>query len=155
VKVTVITVSDRAFKGAYTDQSGPKIVQILKENFDDIVIETFVIPDDADILYQSFVTSSDSDFIITTGGTGLSERDITPETTECFCTKEIPGISEVIRRESCKETPNAMLSRAYSGFRGKCIIVNMPGSPKAVELATKVIVPIMKHAINMFRGKEH
>lgn len=155
MKVTVITLSDRAFRGIYEDLSGPKITEIIKEKYPEANIRNIVIPDEKGELLDAMQLNSDSNFIITTGGTGISDRDITPEVCREYCDKELPGISEIIRAESYKETPMAMLSRGFSGMKGNAIIVNFPGSVKAVTLCTKVFTRIMGHAIKMFAGEGH
>ena len=155
MKVTVITLSDRASKGIYEDLSGPKIEEILKKKIENIQIKKIIIPDEKEELFKTLEQNLNSDFIITTGGTGISERDITPDVCRIFCDKELPGISEIIRFESYKETSMAMLSRGYSGMKGKTIIVNFPGSVKAVILCTKVLSQIMEHALKMIRGEGH
>ena len=154
MKVTVITVSDRASKGIYEDISGPKNEEILKENIENIQIEKIIVPDEKNEILGA-LQNAEADFIITTGGTGISNRDITPEICENFCDKNLPGIAEILRFESYKETPMAMLSRGYAGMKNQTIIVNFPGSVKAVALCTKVIIPTMKHAIKMFKGEGH
>jgi len=155
MKVTVITISDRASKGIYEDLSGPKITEILLEKIRNIQIKRTIVPDERTKIRNCLKLNLNSDFIITTGGTGISERDITPEICRQFCDKELPGISDIIRAESYKETPMAMLSRGFSGMKGKTIIVNFPGSVKAVTLCTKVLSKIMEHALKMIRGEGH
>ena len=153
MKVVVITLSDRAYKGQYQeeclykDESGGVIENILKKNFADIEVTRVLIPDEAEILLQNLEKYyQETDFILTTGGTGITKRDITPETCQAFCEKEIPGIAEILRLESYKETPNALLSRGYSGLKDKCIVVNFPGSPKACKLCVEILIPVMQHA---------
>ena len=155
MKVNVITISDRASKGIYEDKSGPEIEKILKENFSLIEINRIIVPDEKDNIELALKDYENFDFIITTGGTGIGPRDITPEICRKFCDKELPGISEIIRAESYKETPMAMLSRGYSGMKGNTIVVNFPGSVKAVRLCTKIFTKIMGHAVKMFRGDGH
>lgn len=155
MKVGIITISDRASKGEYEDISGKEIENILLKSFEDVEIKRLIVPDEEKDIVQSFESLIDSNFILTTGGTGLSTRDITPDVTQKFCNKEVPGISEILRLESYKETPNAMISRGYSGIKDKTVIVNFPGSVKAVKLCTKVILPIMKHAIKMIENESH
>lgn len=155
MKVTVITISDRASQGEYSDISGPTIEEILRHEFENIEISRVVIADEKDQLIKALDDSLTSDFIITTGGTGLSERDITPEVCAGYCDKPIPGIAEILRAESYKETPNAMLSRGYAGIKNKTIIVNFPGSVKAVTLCTKLLIPIMGHALKMIGNESH
>ena len=155
MKVAVITVSDRASKGIYEDRSGAKIIQILKDKITDINIDKEIVPDEKEEIFSALEKFLGYDFIITTGGTGISQRDVTPEVTKDFCEKELPGIAETLRFESLKETKTAMLSRGYAGIKGKTIVINFPGSVKAVTLCTNVIVPIMEHAIMMIEGKPH
>lgn len=155
MKVSVITISDRAASGEYEDLSGPEIEKILKESFDTITVTRNIIPDEPERIKQALNESLDSNYILTTGGTGLSDRDVTPEISKEFCDKEIPGIAEALRAESYKETKNAMLSRGFAGIKNKTIIVNFPGSVKAVRLCTQTIVPVMQHAIAMLNNEKH
>jgi len=155
VKVTVITISDRASQGIYEDLSGPKIVEILNENLTDLEAKIVVIPDEKREIRKALEAAVGVDFVITTGGTGIGPRDLTPEVTADFCDKKLPGISEIIRWESYQETSMAMLSRGYSGMKDNTIIVNFPGSVKAVTLCTKVLLKIMTHAVKMLRGEGH
>lgn len=155
MKVTVITISDRASKGIYEDLSGPAIEKILKEGIKNAEISRIIIPDEKDEILKALQEAASSDFILTTGGTGLSRRDLTPDICEQYCDRCMPGISEILRRESYKETPNAMLSRGYAGIKNKTIIVNFPGSVKAVTLCTKILLPVMGHAIKMINNEGH
>ncbi len=155
MKVTVITISDRAFNKVYEDLSGKEIISILKNYDENIAINYVLVPDEKDMIFNALKENTDSNYILTTGGTGLSRRDVTPEVTEKFCEKELPGISETLRFESLKETKNAMLSRGYAGIKGQTIVINFPGSVKAVRLCTKVILPILKHGIMMINGESH
>ena len=153
--VSVITISDRASRGEYPDRSGPEIMAILREAFPEARIHAEVVPDEAGSITAAFENHRRSDFILTTGGTGISERDVTPETTRSYCEKELPGIAEALRAESYKETPTAVLSRGVAGMKGSTIIVNFPGSVKAVRLCTRVLIPVMEHALSMLRGEGH
>ena len=153
--VCVVTVSDRASRGEYEDVSGPEIEHGLKATLGNCDVRRVVVADERQELLDAFNANLDADFIITTGGTGLSERDITPETTLQFCEKRLPGIEETLRAESLKETSSAMLSRGAAGIKGSTIIVNFPGSVKAVRLCTKVLVQVMDHAVRMIRGEGH
>ncbi len=156
VKVTVITISDRAFQGIYEDLSGPEIERILREEYPDITIERVIVPDTPERIEQALLHAVEqSDCILTTGGTGIGPRDNTPEVTKQLCEKELPGISEALRAASLAETPMAMLSRGYAGVRDSTIIINFPGSLRAVTLCTKVVLPIISHATAMFRGEGH
>lgn len=155
LEVAVITVSDRAYRGEYEDLSGPKIKQLLQESDLSVNLTLAVVPDERDAIHDEIIKNLDKDYIFTTGGTGLSARDITPDVTREICEKELPGISEFLRRESCKETPYAVLSRAFSGMKGKTLIVNFPGSVKAAALCINLILPIMEHAKKMIEGGKH
>jgi len=155
VTVCVITISDRASRGQYEDRSGPEIVSILREALSDCEIRREVVPDEIQAINDAFDRHTDADFILTTGGTGISSRDVTPEATRSYCERELPGIAEILRAESYRETPTAVLSRGVAGIRGNTIIVNFPGSVKAVRLCTGVLIPIMEHALSMLRGEGH
>lgn len=119
MRAAVITISDRVSKGIYEDKSGPEIISILKEIVPECKVEPMVIPDEKKEILAAFRKFSGYDFILTTGGTGIGPRDFTPEVTQEYCDKELPGISETIRALSYRETVSAMLSRGYSGMRGK------------------------------------
>ena len=153
--VCVITISDRASRGEYEDRSGPEIVSILQEAFAGSEIRREVVPDELQAINNAFERHTDADFILTTGGTGISSRDVTPEATRSYCERELPGIAEILRAESYRETPTAVLSRGVAGIRGNTIIVNFPGSVKAVRLCTRVLIPVMEHALGMLRGEGH
>lgn len=155
LEIMVITVSDRAYRGEYKDLSGPKIKEIIEASEVQARVEVSVVPDEPDKIKEVLLANLDKDYILTTGGTGLSPRDITPDVTREVCEREIPGISEMLRFESYKETKNAVLSRGYAGVRGKTIIINFPGSVKAVTLCTHLVLPILEHAQKMLRGEGH
>jgi len=152
--IAVITISDRAYKKEYEDLSGPAIRDILLSCLEADISIT-VVPDEKEAVKKAILGHADKDFILTTGGTGLSPRDITPEATREICDREIPGIGEWLRRESCRETLNAVLSRGYCGLRGTTIIVNLPGSLKAASFCARLLVPIMEHAKEMARAGKH
>jgi molybdopterin adenylyltransferase len=155
MKVLVLTVSDRAFQGVYDDRSGPAIEAILRENLPDVIISRNIVPDDKVAIIRALAEGLANDCIITTGGTGLSPRDVTPEATEKFCDRTIPGIAEFLRAESFKQTPNAVWSRGAAGIKGTTIIINLPGSVKAVEFCTRLLIPLLPHALKMARGEGH
>ena len=155
MKIAVITISDRAYLGEYQDLSGPRIEQLISLAYPEAIIGREIVPDEADHILKAFQDYQGYDFIITTGGTGISPRDITPEVSRTFCDKELPGISEAIRSESIRETKNAMLSRAYAGMKENTILINLPGSVKAVETGLRVILPVLEHAERMLRGEGH
>jgi molybdopterin adenylyltransferase len=157
VRVAVVTISDRASRGEYEDLSGPEIERLLKARFPEAVVPRRVVPDEPDAILAALEAESGAgaDVILTTGGTGLSARDVTPEATRRFCDREAPGIAEALRTLSYAETSAAMLSRGYAGLRGTCLVVNFPGSVKAVRRCLEVFGPVMEHALRMIRGEGH
>lgn len=155
MKVAVITISDRASKGIYEDLSGPEIEKLLLEAYPDMEIVRALVPDEKQAIRSALERHLGSDYILTTGGTGISPRDVTPEVTEEFCDRELPGIAEALRAESYKETKNAMFSRGFAGVKDSTIIVNFPGSVKAVRLCTQVLLPVLPHGPKMLRGEGH
>ncbi len=152
----VITVSDKGSRGEREDRSGQEIVSMLKEIGVNIVHST-IIPDEKDKIKEILIDCTDRmklDLIITTGGTGVSPRDLTPDATLEVIDKEVPGMAEAMRRVSAAITPHAMISRAVVGIRGSSLIVNLPGSPKAVRENLAVILPALKHAVEKIRGDD-
>ncbi|OGP88836.1 MAG: molybdenum cofactor biosynthesis protein [Deltaproteobacteria bacterium RBG_16_48_10] len=153
-KVVILTISDRGSKGEREDSSGPLIREMVKE-LPAEVIHTDIIPDEKEVIVEALKRSADqlrADLILTTGGTGLSPRDVTPDATLEVIEKEVPGFAEAMRAESLKKTPHAMISRAVIGIRGACLIVNLPGSPKGVRENLKVILPALPHALSKIKG---
>ena len=137
--------------------SGPVLVEIAEKNHW-TVAEALIIPDEIDTLRDTLVMWADSgdlDLILTTGGTGFAPRDITPEATRMVVDKLAPGLSEAMRAESLKITPHAMLSRSVAGIRGRVLIVNLPGSPKAARENLAVIQPVLRHAIELLRDDKN
>jgi len=155
VTVAVITISDRASKGQYEDLSGPEIESVLRRQKPDVSVERCIVADEPREITAAFERFAQADFIITTGGTGIGPRDVTPEVTAAYCDRLLPGIAETLRAESYKETPQAMLSRGVAGMKKNTRIVNFPGSVKAVRLCSRVLVPVMEHAVDMLRGAGH
>ncbi len=155
LEIAVITVSDRAHKGEYEDLSGPEIKEIIEQSGIEAEVSLTVVPDEREPLLEALFNNLNKDIILTTGGTGLGPRDITPDVCGEIFDKELPGISEFLRRESYKETPYALLSRGRSGVKGKTLIVNFPGSVKAVSLCTRLLIPVLEHARKMIRGEGH
>lgn len=154
MKIAVLTVSDRCSRGETQDMSGPLISTLLSEYAETASYR--VVPDDAEQIADAlryFCDELGVDFAFTTGGTGFSPRDVTPEATRAVLEREAPGIAEAIRAESLKITPRAMLSRAVSGIRGKTLIVNLPGSAKAVRESLSVIAPVLSHAAETLSGQ--
>ncbi len=150
----VLTLSDKGALGEREDLAGPLIKEALvREGFQ--VLAYRILPDDYEeilVVLVDWVDRKGLDLIITTGGTGLSPRDVTPEATKAAIEKEVPGIAEAIRAEGLKHTPYAMLSRGVAGIRKQSLIINLPGSPKAVEEALPVITPVLKHALEKLKG---
>ena len=154
MKAGILTLSDKGSRGEREDLSGAVIREML-EGAGITVTAYEVIPDDAVLISSKLKEWSDSkglNLIITTGGTGLSPRDVTPEATLAVIEKRVPGMEEAMRAESLKKTPNAMISRAVVGIRGKTLILNLPGSPRAVRENLDVILPVLPHALSKLGG---
>jgi molybdopterin adenylyltransferase len=153
--VTVLTISDRAARGIYEDRSGPAIEAVLRTRLPAAVLRREIVPDEVPAIQAAFGRHADADFILTTGGTGIGPRDVTPEATAAWCERLLPGIAEALRSASARETPMAMLSRATAGLKGRTIVVNFPGSVKAARLGAETLVPVMEHALAMLAGGGH
>ena len=156
-KAAILTISDRCSRGEREDLSG-KVIQELIRNLPLEVIKYEIIPDEADIIKARLIDYSDElkvDLVLTDGGTGLTPRDVTPEATRAVIDKEVPGIAEAMRSGCFKASPRAILSRAVAGMRGRTLIINFPGSPKAVKESLEVIMDIIVHALEMIAGKDH
>ena len=153
--VGILTISDRGWRGEREDRSGEAIKQVLAA-LDAHLVKYDIVPDEKDIISQKLVQWADNegiDLIITTGGTGLSPRDVTPEATLAVVERIVPGFAEAMRAESLKKTPMAVLSRGMAGIRGSSLIINLPGSPKAVRECLDVILPALPHAIEVLKGE--
>ncbi|MBI3755511.1 MAG: molybdopterin adenylyltransferase, partial [Deltaproteobacteria bacterium] len=152
--VGILTMSDKGSRGEREDLSGKEIERMIK----DLPAEVKgyeVIPDETDIIKSKLIEFADKkklDLILTTGGTGVSPRDVTPEATRAVLDRELPGMSEAMRAESLKKTPNAMISRAVCGIRKQTLIINLPGSPKAVRENLSVVLPAISHAVEKIKG---
>ncbi len=153
MKAGIITVSDKGSKGLRKDTAGPKIKEMLK-TIGCETVEYTIVPDERDIISNEIIRLSDLnlDFIFTTGGTGFSKRDVTPEATADVIEREAPGIPEAMRYHSLKVTPKAMLSRSKAGIRKNSIIINLPGSEKAVKENLEVVLPVLDHARGILLG---
>jgi molybdopterin adenylyltransferase len=152
--VGILTISDKGSRGEREDTSGPAIRQALS-SFPGRVTAYEVIPDEEEIIVQKLLEYTDEkqlDLILTTGGTGLSPRDVTPEATRQVLEKEIPGIGEAMRAEGRAITPRAILSRALAGVRCRSLIINLPGSPQAVRENLAIILPVLQHALEKIQG---
>ncbi len=155
-KVAVIVLSDRSFNGEREDLSGPAAIDYLVSHGYSKPLY-ILLPDEKDEIEKTLISLSDEekmDLILTSGGTGFAERDITPEATESVLTRRAPGISEAIRAYSLTKTPHAVLSRGVSGIRHSTLIINLPGSPKAVEEALSVIIEALPHGLGLLRGEK-
>lgn len=165
MRVGILTVSDRSFRGERADLGGPALTRAMCEGWAAVapegqgevdVTETAVVPDERDEISAQLVAWSDQaqlDLILTTGGTGFSARDITPEATLDVVERLAPGLAEAIRAESLRITPHAMLSRGVAGIRARTLIVNLPGSPRGAVESLGVIMPVLPHAIELLRGE--
>jgi molybdopterin adenylyltransferase len=156
-KVAILTVSDSCAQGTREDASGPAIREMLSASKYEIGEER-IVPDDRDMIVRELTRFSDEggcDLVFTTGGTGLGPRDVTPEATLSACDRLVPGLGELMRAEGLKKTRNAVLSRGIAGIRGKTLIINLPGSPRAVRECLEMILDILPHAIEMMHGGGH
>lgn len=150
----IIVASDKGSRGERVDESGRLIKEIMEKNH--YKVEKYIVlPDEKDLLMEEMIHMCDRlklDLILTTGGTGFSQRDNTPEATLRIIEKQTPGISEAIRYNSLQITPRAMLSRAVSGIRKSTLIINLPGSPKAVRESLEYILPSLTHGLEILKG---
>ena len=150
-KVAIITVSDKGSKGEREDLSG-KVIEEMVSSWAEVVSYK-IVPDEKEEIKQSILEETPkADLILTNGGTGLHPRDVTPDATREVIEKEVPGIAEAMRWEGYKKTKTAILSRAVAGIRGKTLIINLPGSPKAVRESLEVIMDALPHAIDKIKG---
>lgn len=150
----VLTVSDRSFRGERPDGAGPAAAEMLREAGYQVT-ETVIVPDEQALIQAALIRladEKDAALIVTSGGTGFSPRDVTPEATLAVCQRLTPGIPEAMRAASMAVTPRAMLSRGVAGIRGKSLIVNLPGSPKAVRENLEAVLPTLGHGLEMLWG---
>jgi len=156
IKIGIINVSDRASAGIYEDIPGKAIVSTLKEYLvNEWEPEYAVVPDEQDLICQTMIEMADEKgccLIITSGGTGPAPRDVTPEATEQACQKMMPGFGELMRQESLKYVPTAILSRQSAGIRGKTLIINLPGKPKAIRQCLDAVFPAVPYCIDLIEG---
>ena len=149
----ILTVSDRSARGERPDLSGPALKEAVTSRGWEVVCQV-VVPDDMNVLCDTLIDwteRGDLDIILTTGGTGFAPRDVTPEATLAVVDRLTPGLAEAMRAASLQVTPHAMLSRAVAGMRGKALIINLPGSPKAAIENLQVVLPVLPHAVELLR----
>lgn len=153
IRVAILTVSDRSARGERPDASGPALIEVaIQQGWQ--VVSNRIVADDRPGIEEALVTWCDGDqidLILTTGGTGFAPRDVTPEATLTISDRVAPGLAEAMRQQSLTITPHAMLSRASAGIRGRTLIVNLPGSPKAAIENLLVILPVLPHAVDLLR----
>ena len=157
IRSAILTISDRCSEGKQEDLSGPVIEKILKENNFEVCTKR-IVPDEVERISADLIYFSDEakvDILFTTGGTGLGPRDVTPEATISVCEKIVPGLGELMRSKGFDKTPNAILSRSIAGIRKDTLIINLPGSPKAVRECLDIVMPVLPHALKMMCGGGH
>lgn len=154
MKAGILTISDKGARHEREDASGPTVASLLSDI--GAVVEKYeIIPDEVDIIKEKLEEYSDEfhlDLVVTTGGTGVAPRDVTPDATRMVIERDIPGMAEAMRSESLKKTPHAVISRAMAGIRGKTLIINLPGSPKAAQENLAAILKAIPHAISKIQG---
>jgi molybdopterin adenylyltransferase len=158
MKIGRLTVSDRASAGVYADRSGPEIENVLREFLGgDVKFEPLIVPDETEQIsaaLRKFADEQKCDMVVTTGGTGVSPRDVTPEATRAVLEKELPGFGEIMRTQSFAKVKTAILSRAVAGTRGTCLIVNLPGKPSAVRECLEILTPAIREGLAHLRGED-
>jgi molybdopterin adenylyltransferase len=158
VKIGRVTISDRAAAGVYEDRSGPQIEECLREFLNaKAVFECVVVPDEKDLIsatLRQFADVLQCDLVVTTGGTGISARDVTPEATRAVLERELPGFGEMMRAQSFPKVRTALLSRATAGTRGRTLIVNLPGKPSAVRECLEILSPAIREGVAHLRGDD-
>jgi molybdopterin adenylyltransferase len=170
IRAAVVTISDKGYTGQREDVSGPLLTRLLQDMGADVVRQT-IVPDEREEIVRLLVTLADEasedettgevasekralDLVMTTGGTGVTPRDVTPEATRAVVQREMPGLAEALRFTGYRKTPLAAISRGVAGIRGRTLIINLPGSPSAVQDGMETLAPILPHVIRMIRGQD-
>ncbi|MDI9570277.1 MAG: molybdopterin adenylyltransferase [Pseudomonadota bacterium] len=156
MRAAVVTVSDKGSQGLREDRSGPEVAGFLRDRQIEVASVT-IVPDEAEAISAALRELADVwrvDLVVTTGGTGVTPRDVTPEATRAVLDREIPGMGEAMRQASMAVTPHAMISRGLAGIRGQTLIVNLPGSPKGARENLAAVMPAIPHAIEKIRGSD-
>lgn len=156
LRVAVLTVSDRSFRGEREDRSGPAVADAVRRLLGAEVVSVEVVPDERDVIAWNLTRLADYvpvDLVLTTGGTGISPRDVTPEATRSVISAELPGLPEAMRAASRAALPAAMLSRQVAGVRGKTLVVNLPGSPRGAVECLEAVAAALPHAAALLRGE--
>jgi molybdopterin adenylyltransferase len=152
LSAAVITVSDSCFRGQRTDVSGPAVAEVLKK-YKFTIIGTATVPDEQPAIQQAILSWVDrTSLVVTTGGTGVAPRDVTPEATRSVCERLLEGVAERMRSQGAKKTPLAALSRAVCGVRGKSVILNLPGSPSGAVESLESVIDLLPHALQLLSG---
>jgi molybdopterin adenylyltransferase len=158
MKIGRLTISDRASAGIYEDRSGPQIEKVLCAFFGSMVkFESAIVPDEIPLIsaaLRKFADEMQCDLVVTTGGTGIASRDVTPEATRPILDKELPGFGEAMRMQSFVTVKTAILSRAVAGTRGKALVINLPGKPAAVRECLEILAPAIREALAHLRGDD-
>jgi molybdopterin adenylyltransferase len=156
ISVGVLTVSDRGARGEYEDLSGPAIEKLVMETLDAEIVCTDVVPDERAVIRDKLAEWADDrrlDLVLTTGGTGFTSRDVTPEATGDVIERDAPGFAEAMRAASLRVTPHALLSRARAGIRGQTLIINLPGSPRAASENLRTVLDAIPHGVELLQGR--
>lgn len=156
IRVAVLISSDKGARGEREDLSGPAVVSVLQGLAEVVALD--VLPDEKELIIEKLIDYADRlkvDIVFTSGGTGFAPRDVSPEATLAVCDRLVPGITDAMRLRSLQVTDRAMLSRAIAGIRGSTLIINLPGSTKAVRECLEVFLPVMDHAVETLRGEAY
>jgi molybdopterin adenylyltransferase len=157
MKIGRLTISDRASAGIYEDRSGPEIENALRDMFKGATFVSAIVPDEVKMISTALKTFTDEqhcDLVVTTGGTGISPRDVTPEATRAVLEKELPGFGEIMRMQSFATVRTAILSRATAGVRGKALLINLPGKPSAVRECVDILAPAILEGVAHLHGDD-